>query len=129
MSGEKLLVFGLGYSARAVVARMRPKLGEVWGTTRDAEKTGEIKSAGATPLYFDGGRLRLPLPNPPPQGGRESRLPSPWWGEDGEGVDPIHQPLAQADLVLVSIAPDERGDPELRHFRADLIAARPKSLV
>lgn len=129
MSREKLFVFGFGYSARAVVGRMRSRLGAAWGTTRDAEKISETESAGATALHFDSGRPRRPLPSPPPQGGRESRLPSPLWGGDGGGVDPIHQAVAQADLVLISIAPDENGDPVLRHFRDDLAAAKPKSLV
>ena len=38
MSGERLFIFGFGYSARAIAARMRPKLAEIFGTTRDPEK-------------------------------------------------------------------------------------------
>ena len=64
-----LFVFGLGYSARAVVARMRPGLNAVWGTTRDAEKLGEIEALGVTPVLFDGGLPASPLSASPPQGG------------------------------------------------------------
>ena len=32
----RLFVFGFGYSARAVAARLRPRLEAAWGTTRDA---------------------------------------------------------------------------------------------
>ena len=104
MSGPRLLVFGLGYSARAVVAHMRPRLDAVWGTTRDPEKLEEIATLGVTPLLFDGDHGASPPPLP------------------GRG-------LSEADHILVSIAPDEDGDPVLRHFAEDIAAAKPKSLV
>ena len=97
---SRLFVFGLGYSARAVVARMRPKLEAVWGTTRDPERLVEIEASGVTPILFDGAT------GPSLIGG-----------------------LGDADLVLVSIPPDAAGDPVLRHFRTDLAAAQPKSVV
>ncbi len=37
--------------------------------------------------------------------------------------------LSEADHILVSIAPDEAGDPVLRHFAEDVAAAKPKSIV
>ncbi len=100
----RLFVFGLGYSARAVVARMRPTLDAVWGTTRDPEKLEEIAALGVTPLLFDGDHGA----SPPPLRGRE---------------------LSEADHILVSIPPGEAGDPVLRHFRDALAAAKPKSIV
>ncbi len=99
-----LFVFGLGYSARAVVRRMRPALDQVWGTTRDAAKLDEIAALGATGLRFDGAATA----DPSPRGGGE---------------------LAAATHILVSIAPDQTGDPVLRHFGKSLAAGRPKSLV
>lgn len=129
MSGPKLFVFGLGYSARAVVTHMRPTLGAVWGTTRDRETSNQPATAGVTPLLFDSDSPSHPLPNPPPQGGRESRLPAPLLGGVGDGVDKISEAVSEADLILVSIPPDEAGDPVLRHFRSALSAARPKSVV
>ena len=105
MNGERLFVFGFGYTARAVAARMRPKVTEIFGTTRDPEKIDEIAGMDVTPLLFDGSRTS------PQKGGERAAL------------------IAEADLVLVSIAPGEDGDPVLRHFRAELAAAKPKSLV
>jgi len=138
MSGEKLFVFGFGYSARAVVARMRPHLGAVWGTTREPDKLGEIEALGVTPFLFDGAISRDPSPSPSPQGGGEEdsglhasplSASPPQGGRDREVGKSLLDALAEADLVLVSIAPDENGDPVLRHFRNDLAAAKPKSLV
>src|SRR5688572_3976176 len=48
----RLFVFGLGYSARAAVDRLRPRLDAVWGTTRSAARLGEIAALGAEPLVF-----------------------------------------------------------------------------
>ncbi len=72
-----LFVFGLGYSARAVVTRLRPRLAAAWGTTRDPEKLAEIEALGATPLLFDA------VASPPPLRGR-----------DREGGHAERQPLA-----------------------------------
>ncbi len=106
----RLFVFGLGYSARVVVERLRPRLEAVWGTTRDAEKVAGIAALGVAPILFDG--RSDPAPYPSPQGGGG-----------------VAEALAQADHVLVSIAPDEAGDPVLRHFRGELAAARPEAVV
>ena len=102
MSG--LFVFGLGYSARAIVARMRPGLDAVRGTTRDPEKLAEIEAMGATPILLDGDRGRDLHPS-------------------------LHDAVFAADRILVSIAPNEAGDPVLAHHRADLAAAKPKWIV
>jgi nucleoside-diphosphate-sugar epimerase len=111
----RLFVFGFGYSARAVVERMRPRLDAVWGTTRDLSKMKDIEALGVVPLLFDSDRSETPhspSPSPSPQGGGE-----------------LAGALAQADHVLVSIAPGEAGDPVLAHFRNDLAALKPKALV
>jgi nucleoside-diphosphate-sugar epimerase len=92
----RLFVFGLGYSARVAVERLRPRLDAVWGTTRSAARLGGIAASGAEPLLF---------------------------GENLTG------PLGQSDHVLVSIAPDEAGDPILSRYARDLAAMRPRSLV
>jgi nucleoside-diphosphate-sugar epimerase len=104
----KLFVFGLGYSAQAVVRRLRPGLSAAWGTTRDPGKAAEIEGLGVTPILF---------------------------GSEASGQlaasarDVIGDALRQADHVLVSIGPDAAGDPVLRHFREALAAARPSALV
>jgi nucleoside-diphosphate-sugar epimerase len=117
MSGERLLVFGFGYSARAIAARMRPKLGAVWGTTRDADKLREIEALGVSPFPFDSAVSW----DVGPRNGSEER--------GGPHASPLIGALAKADLVLVCIAPDADADPVLRHFRSELAAAKPKSLV
>ena len=69
----RLFVFGLGYSARAVVERLRPRLEAVWGTTRDVEKVGGIAALGVAPILFDA--RSDPAPYPSPQGGGGSPTP------------------------------------------------------
>ncbi len=97
----KLFCFGFGYSARALTARMRPRLEAVWGTTRTLDKAADLKAQGVTPIVFD-----------------------------GSGAKPaISAALAEADHVLVSAPPDEAGDPVLIHHGADLMAKTPRALV
>ena len=103
----RLFVFGLGYSARAVIARLQPTLEAVWGTTRDPGKLAEIEQLGVKPLLFHGSTA-----DSAPLAGKE--LPAA---------------LSRADHLLVSIAPDEHGDPVLNHFRQELAARQPKSIV
>ncbi len=138
----RLFVFGLGYSARAVVERLRPRLDAVWGTTRHTEKVAGIAALGVAPILFDGSLVPPPSratgegdhaqhggggrfkrgdrhsPPPPP-----SAVPLPRYA----GEEPLA--LADATHVLVCIAPDEAGDPVLRHFREALAAARPEAVV
>lgn len=106
----RLFVFGLGYSARAVVQRMRPRLAAAWGTTRDPDKRAELQGLGVTPVLFDGAVSQAP------------RCPR-------QGREPISDALAQSDHILISIAPDEAGDPVLRHFRTSLAALKPETVV
>jgi nucleoside-diphosphate-sugar epimerase len=109
----RLFVFGFGYSARAVVARMRPRLEEVWGTTREREKFDQIGALGVTPIFFDSRAVEA------------SDLPSPGPFAKGE----LANALARANHVLVAIAPDAEGDPVLRHHRKNLAAIKPKAIV
>jgi nucleoside-diphosphate-sugar epimerase len=52
----RLLVFGLGYSARAAVERLRPRCAWIGGTTRSAAKAEALRAEGIEPFLFDGGR-------------------------------------------------------------------------
>ena len=97
----RLFVFGFGYSAQAIVQRLRPRLDAVWGTTRDPEKAGGLRSLGVIPILFDG------------------NLPS----------NAISDALAEADHMLVSIPPGDGGDPVLNYHRAELAALKPRALV
>ena len=119
----RLFVFGLGYSARVVVERMRPRLEAVWGTTRDAGKFNEIAALGVSPLLLNAGSLQQaeeapshPSPSPSPQGGggqvaldpahqsrHEGRLPSPLWGGAGGRGSPM--PYAKSELRSLAHVP------------------------
>ncbi len=87
MSGTRTFIFGAGYSARAF-ARGNADFGAFSGTTRSAEKFGALRAAGMAPLIFDG-------------------TMSP----------PIEAALREATHLVVSIAPDEGGDPVLKAGR------------
>ncbi|WP_321342900.1 SDR family oxidoreductase [Breoghania sp.] len=91
----RLFVFGMGYSATAFAEKMRDRLEWVGGTTRSADKAASLHERGITPFLFDG------------------TAPG---NEIGEA-------LAKATHVLVSIAPDEDGDPVLLQHGGDLEAA------
>lgn len=97
----KLFCFGYGYSAHAVVQRLRPQLHTVWGTARRREKAGELPAQNVSPFLFDGTRAE---PH-------------------------VTQALSEADHVLVSAPPGSTGDPVLTHHRADLTAHKPRTLV
>ena len=97
----KLLCFGLGFSARASVERLRTRLEHVWGTTRQDAAPRRPAPSGVTMIAFDGA----------------TRSPA------------AAEALAEADYVLVSIPPGDDGDPVLNHFRDDLAARAPSSVV
>ena len=97
----RLLAFGLGYSARACVARLAPRLARAWGTTRDPRKRQAIAALGVTPIILD---------------------------QTLDGDD-LAAAIAEADHVLVSIAPDEAGDPVLNRWRDRLAEARPAAIA
>jgi len=90
--------FGMGYSSRAT-ARALHELGDpeipIAGTTRSAEGAEAFADSNYRIHVFDG------------------EVPGPTLGED----------LRQATHVILSIPPDERGDPALNLHRADLNAA------
>jgi nucleoside-diphosphate-sugar epimerase len=140
----RLFIFGFGYSARAVVERLRPELDAVWGTTRDPAKLAEIEALGVRSVLFGPEALRS---GPPPCTGEGDHAQHRGGGghERGRRYSPPPPPsavplprfageelsaaLAEADHVLVSIPPGEAGDPVLNLHRADLAALKPKALV
>lgn len=89
----KLVVFGLGYSARAFVRRVGPRVGRIVGTVREP--------ARAARRAHDGMVVRA-LP------GEEQALAAD---------------LRDADAVLSSVPPGEGGDPVLARFADALAAA------
>src|ERR1700755_1816917 len=92
----KLLVFGFGYSALHISQRLRTAGAEVTATARSRAKVASLKEAGITARVF-----------------------SPEYC-DAE----IASDIAASDAILLSIPPDQSGDPVLSTFQ-DAIAAAP----
>jgi len=90
----RLFCFGLGFSALALARRRLADGWAVAGTTRSAEKAAELRAEGIAAVVFDRGQ---PL---------------------------SAKALAGASHLLVSIAPDDLGDPVL-DCHAEQIAALP----
>ena len=89
-SGDKLLIFGCGFSGEAIAAKAAGNFTTIAGTTRDAAKADRIRNAGAESLLFD-----------------------------GETLSPeLLSALAGATHLLISIAPNEAGDPVLNALQA-----------
>jgi len=81
----KVFIFGAGYSARAFAASAPESDVDIAGTTRSREKFGALERIDVTPMLFD-----------------------------GRSIGPeIGAALAETTHLVMSIAPDERGDPVL----------------
>lgn len=89
-----LFCFGFGYSARALAGVLIAQGWRVTGTCRTEEKARTLEAEGVTPLLFDGAAPIADL------AGR----------------------LRTAAHVLVSVPPDEDGDPVMRLHGEDLAA-------
>jgi nucleoside-diphosphate-sugar epimerase len=88
--------FGLGFSSQASAGAMLAAGAEaVGGTVRAPEKAARLRAEGIEAVPFDG---------------------------TAPGAD-VAAALTSATHVIQSIAPEESGDPVLRHFRDDLLAA------
>lgn len=94
----RLFVFGVGYSSKAIIEEVRDRFDWIGGTTRSAEKASALRENGIEPFIFDG-------------------------EAPGDG---IADALSTATHVLVSIAPNEAGDPVLNRHGADIAAASPQ---
>lgn len=58
----KLLIFGMGYTAAALVEALRPFApGTIIGTTRSADKADRLRAMGVEPRLFPGSDLRADL--------------------------------------------------------------------
>ena len=96
----KLFCFGMGYSARATLARMKPHLAKAWGTTRSEDKEAAIAALGAEPIV--------------------------WAGEEPDAE--LAAALIEATHVLVSVAPGSDGDAVLNTCSDLLAEARPQAI-
>lgn len=93
---SKFLIFGAGYSGKAFATATGPSTA-ISGTTRSADKAAALRSLGIKPFIFDGGNLCAEL----------------------------KAELRQATDMIVSIAPDEDGDPVLAVLPEQLATIAP----
>ena len=91
----KLLVFGPGYSASAAIPRLRDHARQITATARSAEAAERLRAMDVRPVTFGAAMS-----------------------------DDLAAAIAEATHLLVSIPPDEEGDPGLR-LAADRIAEAP----
>jgi len=92
---QDFFIFGAGYSGKGFAAAARDPAISIGGTTRKPEKFSTLSDVGIEPFVFDGG------------------APS----------DELKSRLAEATHLIISIAPDEAGDPVL-NAAGDFIAAQ-----
>jgi len=59
--GRTLLIFGFGFSARALALRLKPEGWRIIGTTRKSEKAAEMTAIGVEPLIWPGADARPAL--------------------------------------------------------------------
>ena len=89
---SRFFIFGAGYSARAFAATRNDPPTGIAGTTRSPEKFNALRRVGIEPFLFDGNALSPEL--------------LAW--------------LNEATHLIVSIAPEERGDPVLAIAREQI---------
>lgn len=92
---NKLLVFGLGYSACACAKKAAFRYDQIAATTRSADKMDRMEQAGMIPILFE-----------------------------GEVTAQLQEAIATATHLLISIAPGEEGDRVLNAC-GDLLSRAP----
>lgn len=95
MTGKQILIFGAGYSGKAF-ARANSDAALIFGTTRSPEKFEALRQAGVTPLRFDGAL-----------------------------TPEIGEALRTTTHLIVSVAPEEVGDPVLNAARDAILTDMP----
>ncbi len=93
-----LLIFGAGYSGRAIAAEFKAKGHTVFGTTRSQEKAEALRALGIHPLVFDG---------------------ETW-------TDEIRAVLSTTRHLLQSISPAAEGDALPARFQSSLPTIAPR---
>ena len=94
---EKTFIFGAGYSGKAFARTSASSSGALFGTTRAPEKFVSLSRAGITPLLFNGAL-----------------------------TPEIETALGQTTHLVISVAPDEAGDPVLNAARATIAGRMPE---
>ncbi len=92
---KTLLSIGHGYSAQALARLLLPRGWHIVGTTRSADKAGALRATGIKALLFP--------------------------ARDGDAA--LEAALREATHLLVSVAPDARGDPVLNAIGPQIAAA------
>ncbi|RWQ32785.1 MAG: NAD(P)-dependent oxidoreductase, partial [Mesorhizobium sp.] len=95
MSEKQIFIFGAGYSGKAF-ARANKDADTIRGTTRAPEKFEALRKAGIRPLLFDGAL-----------------------------TPEIRDALEKTTHFIVSVAPEEAGDPVLNGARETIAAQMP----
>jgi nucleoside-diphosphate-sugar epimerase len=93
----RLFVFGVGFSSKAFIDEVKDRFDWIGGTTRSEEKAATLQRTGIVPFLFDGAHKS----------------------------QAISEALATATHVLVSIGPNDTGDPVLNHFADEIAAGKP----
>ena len=104
MTKPNMLIFGAGYSAKALIPQLIEKGWQVTGTTRSPSGFEALSSLGARPLRFDAANLT-----------KDERAE-------------LEAAIVTASHLLISIAPEPEpySDPVLTHFKGAIEAASPK---
>ncbi|MER8420847.1 SDR family oxidoreductase [Mesorhizobium sp. M1329] len=97
MTKKQIFIFGAGYSGKAFARANRDADTTIFGTTRSLEKFATLRQAGIVPLRFD-----------------------------GTLTSEIGDALGKTTHLVVSVAPDETGDPVLGAARAVMVANMPE---
>lgn len=82
---DHLFIFGFGFTSEAIAEKLLTEFSKISGTTRSPEKASALQNGHVQPVLFDGETVTEEL---------QSRLKT-------------------ATHLLISIAPDEKGDPVL----------------
>ena len=92
------LLLGAGYCAKAIITPLIERGYNVLATTRSPEKAAVLKSLGVTPILYN-----------------------------GHFNTAMQQSLADADIILSSIPPNDEGDPFLNHLPKPFKRLAPKA--
>ncbi|MFK0691304.1 SDR family oxidoreductase [Mesorhizobium sp. IMUNJ 23033] len=96
MTEKHILIFGAGYSGKAFARASKDAASTIFGTTRSPEKFEALRQAGITPLRFDGAL-----------------------------TPEIGEALRTTTHLIVSVAPEEVGDPVLNAARDAILTDMP----
>lgn len=92
---KRVLIFGAGYSGKTFGEIASKSGAQVFGTTRSTENASDLKARGIEPVLFDGQSIS----------------------------DQLASLIDQASEIIISVAPNEDGDPVLGAAQEHLVKA------